>query len=201
METSRLVSISSTVLTVLALALTLSPRMPMTNAFVPPQSTASTTAIHTRSIHTITTSSRHSNSNNNLVVFSIEDRIRFSDSNEASRKFRRTVYSFADWPVHRSPERFRDGVKTFFASRILRGLFQQVSFIGWVATFTVCWNGLTGGFVDFGGVHRAPLLKGLPMMVLPMELFSLTSSSLGLLLGTYILLHGVFKSNFSLILL
>lgn len=174
MGTSRILSISSTILAVLALALP----MPMAGAFFPPQSTP----IHASPTTPKITNIIRQQSSSHLVL-SLEGRIRFSESNEASRQYRRTVYTFKDWPVHRSPERFRDGVKTFFASRILRGLFRQVAFVGWVATFTVVWNGVTGGFVDLAGVPRAPLLKGLPMLVLPMEVFSLTSSSLGLLLG------------------
>lgn len=189
MGASPLVTIASVVASVLAFAL-IDPKLAGVNAFVPPQSTITFTSTPVNPARIAPPSpiieeqlQQRAAGNRNFAL-SVNGRIRFSESNEASRKYRRTVYSYADWPIHRSPNRFRVGVQTFFASQILRGLWKQVYFIGYVAAFVVIWNGLTGGFVDFGGVQRAPLLRGLPMLALPMELFNLTSSSLGLLLGT-----------------
>ena len=119
----------------------------------------------------------------NTLVSSLTDAIITSPNNEASRKFRRTVYDFKDWPPHRSTERFSNGVRTFFSSQINRGLFKQMYTIAAVATFTVVWNALAGGYVGLDMVHHAARCPYLPTLVLPLPVFTLTSGSLGLLLG------------------
>ena len=119
------------------------------------------------------------------LVSPLKDSIRASPSNEASRQYRRTVYSHEDWPEHRSPKRFQKAVETIFISQIYRGLSLQVATFSFIATFTVVWNCLAGGYVDFDNVLHEPLFVNLPILVLPLQVFTLTSGSLGLLLGKY----------------
>ena len=107
-----------------------------------------------------------------------------SASNEESRKFRRTSYTFEDWPKHRSPDRFEIGLKTIVKSRIFFGLLKPVGYISAIATIVVGWNCLGGGYTDFQGIDHGPVYDALPVLTIPMTAFTLTSSSLGLLLGT-----------------
>jgi ion channel-forming bestrophin family protein len=53
-----------------------------------------------------------------------------------------------------------------------------------VATFIVIYNALVGGYLDFDGVQHEAVILGLPKLGLPLTPFTLSSPSLGLLLGT-----------------
>jgi putative membrane protein len=55
-----------------------------------------------------------------------------------------------------------------------------------VAVFVFLWNMLTGGYDDLNQVHHDAILSTqyLPVLAMPQAPFTLSSSSLGLLLGT-----------------
>mmetsp|Transcript_30041 Transcript_30041/g.82479 ORF Transcript_30041/g.82479 Transcript_30041/m.82479 type:complete len:487 (-) Transcript_30041:296-1756(-) len=110
---------------------------------------------------------------------------------EASRKFRRTVYSHDDWKKHRSPDRFFFYVTAIFKSGVYRNLLREVAATVAVASFIVVWNAYVGGYTDFNGIpHEAVINVGfLPKLTLPLTPFTLASPSLGLLL--------VFRTNTS----
>lgn len=101
---------------------------------------------------------------------------------EESRKYRRTVYSHDDWVKHRSPDRFFRNLYTSFSSGVYRGVGAEVLTTTAIATFVVVYNALVGGFTDFAGVQQGPLIQGLMMVGLPLDPFTLSSPSLGLLL-------------------
>ena len=104
---------------------------------------------------------------------------------EESRKYRRTVYSHDDWVKFRSPDRFIRNINSIFSSGVYKNVGREVAATTAVATFVVFWNTLTGGYTDFAGVTHDAILKA-PFVVpitLPLTPFTLSSSSLGLLLG------------------
>lgn len=119
----------------------------------------------------------------NHLVAPLHDSIRASASNEDSRRYRRTVYTYADWPQHRSPDRFQNAVGTILISQVYKGLSLQVITFSFISTLAVVWNSLAGGYTDFQGVQHEALFASLPLLVLPLQIFTLTSGSLGLLLG------------------
>lgn len=103
---------------------------------------------------------------------------------EASRQYRRTVYSHEDWVKHRSSDRFFRNLAAMPTSGVYKGLAKEVLAVTAVATFVCVWNGLTGGFVGLDGVKQEAILGGLTPLTLPLNPFTLSSPSLGLLLGT-----------------
>ncbi len=108
----------------------------------------------------------------------------FHDYGEDSRKYRRTVYTHEEWVKHRSPERFKRNLMTFVDSGIFKNLSNEVLATSSVATLIVIWNCLFGDYQDFSGAsHAGPLKDLLPILTLPLTPFTLSSSSLGLLLG------------------
>lgn len=108
---------------------------------------------------------------------------------EASRQYRRTIYTHEDWIKHRAPDRFFQKAMTTLNSGIYANILYPVMSVTMVATFVVLWNALTGQWTDFRGIRRHGLLASsfLPQLVLPMSPFTLSSASLGLLL--------VFRTN------
>ena len=58
----------------------------------------------------------------------------------------------------------------------------QVALITALSAAIVVWNTLAGGFTDFDNVKHAALIEHLPVLSLPLSFFTLTGSSLGLLL-------------------
>jgi ion channel-forming bestrophin family protein len=104
---------------------------------------------------------------------------------EESRKYRRTVYTHDDWVKHRSPDRFWKNLRTTVNSGIYKNIGNEVAVATAVACVVIVWNALVGGYVDFEGVKQAGVLQGdnLPMLGLPLTPFTLSSPSLGLLLG------------------
>lgn len=106
---------------------------------------------------------------------------------EGSRKFRRTVYTHDDWRKHRSPDRFFYYLQSTFSSGVYKNLLREVGSTTAVATFVVAWNMLTGGYTDFDNVKHAALIQNqfLPILSLPLSPFTLSSPSLGLLLGMW----------------
>jgi hypothetical protein len=107
---------------------------------------------------------------------------------EGSRKYRRTVYTHAEWVKHRSPDRFVNNLKTLFNSGIYKQISREVIATTSVAAFVCIWNMIAGGYTDLAGVQHGPLASGpfVQMIGLPLTAFTLVSPSLGLLLGELI---------------
>ena len=108
---------------------------------------------------------------------------------EAQRPFRRTVYSHDDWKKHRSQDRFFYYLFAIFKSGVYQNLTREVGFVTFIAASVCAWNCAVGGYTDFDGVQQAALLADLPKIGLPMTAFTLTSPSLGLLLGMFVSLY------------
>ena len=104
---------------------------------------------------------------------------------EGSRKYRRTVYTHADWVKHRGSDRFVNNIKTLFNSGIYKQVSREVYATTAVAIFVFLWNMIAGGYTDLAGVQHGPLLTSPYVQVigLPLTAFTLVSPSLGLLLG------------------
>jgi hypothetical protein len=111
---------------------------------------------------------------------------------EESRKYRRTVYTHDDWRKHRSPDRFLYYIRSLFSSGIYKNLGREVTATTAIATFICIYNAITGGYTDFEGVKHDALITSswLPLLGLPLAPFTLSSPSLGLLLGTFFSLYG-----------
>lgn len=105
---------------------------------------------------------------------------------EQSRQYRRTVYTHDDWRKHRSPDRFLYYISSIVNSGVYKSLAREVTTTTAIATAVVAYNALTGGYTDFAGAQHDALLSSqfLPMLTLPLAPFTLSSPSLGLLLGT-----------------
>jgi hypothetical protein len=106
-------------------------------------------------------------------------------SGEEQRKFRRTVYSHDDWKKHRSQDRFLYYLTAIFKSGVYKNLGREVALTTSVAIFVCVYNLVVGGYTDFAGVQHDALIASdlLPKLGLPLSAFTLTSPSLGLLLG------------------
>jgi putative membrane protein len=106
---------------------------------------------------------------------------------EASRPYRRTVYSHDDWVKHRSPDRFRRSIVSFLKSGVYKNISREIKVTTAVATFVMLWNMLTGGYTDLSGVAHGAVLSGrfISVLTLPLTAFTLSSPSLGLLLGMF----------------
>lgn len=104
---------------------------------------------------------------------------------ERSRRYRRTVYTHDQWVKHRSPDRFKSNLSTLFQSGIYKNVGSEVFLTVSVAVSVCVWNALVGGYQDFAGVMHDPVIQEAwaQKVGLPMEAFTLLSSSLGLLLG------------------
>lgn len=108
---------------------------------------------------------------------------------EGSRKYRRTVYTHAEWVTHRSPDRFVKNLKTLFSSGVYKNISNEILSTCGVAVFVWVWNLLAGGYQDLSGVMHDPVLKDVTLLGLPLTPFTILSPSLGLLL--------VFRTNAS----
>jgi predicted membrane chloride channel (bestrophin family) len=102
---------------------------------------------------------------------------------EESRMYRRTVYSHDDWVKHRSSQRFLRQINAITASGVYKNIGNEIFACTAIATFIVVYNNLTGGYTDFDGVQQDAIIKGLPLIGLPLTPFTLASPSLGLLLA------------------
>ena len=102
---------------------------------------------------------------------------------EESRKYRRTVFSHDDWVKFRSPDRFIRNLQSMVSSGVYKNLGREVGATVAVATFVCVWNALTGGYQDLTGTSHEALLPALSTLTLPLTPFTLSTSSLGLLLG------------------
>jgi predicted membrane chloride channel (bestrophin family) len=110
-----------------------------------------------------------------------------SEYKESSRQYRRTVFMHNEWKDHRSTDRFVRSLQATLESGVLRGRQDEVTVVTAFAAALVGWNLLAGGFTGFGMVKHDSIIPFLPVLSLPMTFFSLTGSSLGLLL--------VFRTN------
>ena len=116
-------------------------------------------------------------------------RITDMPSGEGQRKFRRTVYSHDDWKKHRSQDRFIFYLLAIFNSGVYKNLGREVFMVSLVAVFVCIYNAIVGGYIDWNGISQDAIIQNqfFPKLGLPLASFTLTSPSLGLLLGTYIL--------------
>ena len=105
---------------------------------------------------------------------------------EESRQYRRTVFTHDDWRKFRSPDRFIYYIKSFFTSGIYKNVGREVGATTTVAALVCLYNAVVGGFTGIDGVQHSALVSNaiLPMVGLPLTPFTLSSPSLGLLLGT-----------------
>jgi len=112
-------------------------------------------------------------------------------SGESQRQLRRTVYTHDDWKKHRSQDRFIYYLLAIFNSGVYENLGRVLEATTLSATSVVAYNALVGGYTDFDGVKHAALISTsiLPQLTIPLNAFTLTSPSLGLLL--------VFRTNTS----
>ena len=117
--------------------------------------------------------------------FKIKGRpIKDLESGEASRKYRRTVYTHKDWVKHRSTDRFIYYLLAIFKSGVYQNIGREVAATTSIAVFVFLYNLLVSGYVDLEGVQHAAVIGGnLPKLGLPLAPFTLASPSLGLLLG------------------
>ena len=105
---------------------------------------------------------------------------------EESRQYRRTVFTHDDWRKFRSPDRFIYYIKSLFSSGVYKNIGREVGATTTVATLVCLYNAIVGGYTDFDGVQHGALVTSalLPVVGLPLTPFTLSSPSLGLLLGT-----------------
>jgi len=110
-------------------------------------------------------------------------------SGEQQRKFRRTVYTHDDWKKHRNQDRFIYYLLAIFKSGVYKNLAGEVILVTAIATFVVVYNAIVGGYTDLAGVAHAGIITSslFPKLGLPLAAFTLTSPSLGLLLGVSLL--------------
>ena len=101
---------------------------------------------------------------------------------EEARKFRRTVYTHDDWKKHRQQDRFFIYLGSLFDSGIYQNSKREVFVCTAIAAALCAYNAVVGGYTDFAGVEHAPLIAGQKIGI-PMTAYTITSSSLGLLLS------------------
>lgn len=149
------------------------------SAFVVPNAQQATTTTRTQEL-AVTTPNSPTGWN------SFEGLVGGLPSGEEQRKFRRTVYSHDDWRKHRNQDRFVNYLAAIFKSGVYKNLAGEVFLATGIATFVCFYNAVFGGYQDLAGVSH-PALLSLPLFQpkigIPMSAFTLTSSSLGLLLG------------------
>lgn len=106
-------------------------------------------------------------------------------SGEEQRKLRRTVYSHDDWKKHRNQDRFLVYLAAIFKSGVYKNLAGEVILATGVASFVCFYNAVVGGYTDLAGNAHPALIQSVlfPKLGLPLQAFTLTSPSLGLLLG------------------
>uniref|UniRef100_A0A7S4T2M8 Bestrophin homolog n=1 Tax=Ditylum brightwellii TaxID=49249 RepID=A0A7S4T2M8_9STRA len=97
---------------------------------------------------------------------------------EASRKYRRTVYTHKDWLNHRSNDRLVGSLISMFYSGVIRQVKNKIFLVASVAVFVTVWDEVL--------INYYP---DLPHVCLPTIPFLLSSPALGLLL--------VFRTNAS----
>jgi predicted membrane chloride channel (bestrophin family) len=108
---------------------------------------------------------------------------------EAARPYRRSVFFHENWVKHRSKDRYRTEMATFFDSGVIRGLSTEILGVTGIAAAVIGINMLIGGYDDLSMVHHAapfpvPLVKDFSLPALP---FQIAMPALSLLL--------VFRTN------
>jgi hypothetical protein len=113
---------------------------------------------------------------------------------EESRQYRRTVFTHDDWIKFRSPNRFTRNLFSIPSSGVYKNLGKEVVATTLVATFVCVWNNVAGGYTDFQGVKHGALIatQASLLMGLPLAPFTLSSPSLGLLLGKWHIFMSLF---------
>jgi hypothetical protein len=119
----------------------------------------------------------------NFCVEDEDNRSALRSSPEIARRFRRTVYTHDDWKKHRQQDRFTIYLGSMFKSGIFENSKNEVLSTTAFAMFLCLYNALAGGYTDLVGVAHPPILPGVLVVGLPMNVFTLTGSSLGLLLS------------------
>jgi len=104
---------------------------------------------------------------------------------EASRQYRRTVYTHEDWVRHRSPDRFLKYVVNIVNSGVYKNVGREVIVLTCVTLFVLIYNGSVLGYQDLAGLPQPAVLQSnfLPPLTLPLAPFTLSSSFLGLLVA------------------
>eukprot|EP00529_Nitzschia_sp_RCC80_P002097 CAMPEP_0113497370 /NCGR_PEP_ID=MMETSP0014_2-20120614/30599_1 /TAXON_ID=2857 /ORGANISM="Nitzschia sp." /LENGTH=556 /DNA_ID=CAMNT_0000391315 /DNA_START=131 /DNA_END=1801 /DNA_ORIENTATION=+ /assembly_acc=CAM_ASM_000159 len=104
---------------------------------------------------------------------------------ESSRKFRRTVYTHADWERHRSPDRFIRNLASITSSGVYKNIAKEVFVATGITALVMLYNSAVCGYSDLDGVFHDPIWNSqwLPPLTLPLQPFTLCSPSLGLLLA------------------
>jgi len=110
-----------------------------------------------------------------------------SEYKESSRQYRRSVFMHKEWVDHRSTDRFFRSLKSISESGVLRSRQDEILLISAFSAFLIVWNSLVGDYTDFNLVKHAAIIPHLPVLSLPLSSFTLTGTSLGLLL--------VFRTN------
>jgi len=113
---------------------------------------------------------------------------------EAGRVQRRQLFSFIDWKRHRSSYRYVHQLETLLTSRVLRGLLWPVMLFSSLAAGVVAWQSLAAAAASGALLAAAPswlaphyVPASLPALpAIPLEIFSLVSFAMALLLGSRI---------------
>ena len=103
---------------------------------------------------------------------------------EEARRFRRTVYTHDDWKKHRSQDRFFIYLGSLFDSGVFKNSEREVYLCTAIATVVCVYNAVVGGYTDLAGIQHDALIPGTKIGI-PMTAFTVTSSSLGLLLSKW----------------
>ena len=147
------------------------------DGFITPSSTAATVRATTTPLHVDATGW------DNFCIEDENNRGMLQANNpEVARRFRRTVYTHEDWKKHRRQDRFVIYLGSMFKSGVFENSKNEVLLTTAIAAFVCFYNTLVGGYTDFAGVSHPGLLPG-QVIGLPMTAFTLTGSSLGLLLS------------------
>jgi predicted membrane chloride channel (bestrophin family) len=103
---------------------------------------------------------------------------------EKARTYRRDVFSAADWVKSRRSNRFFETLLSTNKSALVRQVGIEIFFITLASSFIVGYNNFfIEGWTDLSGMQHDALFNFLPALQLPVTPFTLTSSSLGLLLS------------------
>ena len=94
-----------------------------------------------------------------------------------------------EWEDHRSSDRYFKNIMAITESGVLRSRTDEVVLVTSFAAFIVCYNAIAGGLTDFDLIKHGALIPHLPLLGLPLSFFTLTGSSLGLLLVAVAVLH------------
>ena len=74
-------------------------------------------------------------------------------------------------------------IRSIVSSGVYKNLAREVRATTLVASVLLAYNAAAGGITDFSGAEHEALLPWLPLISLPLTPFTLSSPSLGLLLG------------------